>query len=486
MTVLDEQAPGSEVVVRTRPGRRGAPTATGPAFLPVLAERGPVGTPVQVSSAADYADVFGARVPFGVGFDAVELFTGEGGATLYLSRVVGPNPVVGSLLLSDRAGAPLPTLRVEALSAGEYSSRLAVQVLDGALPDTFTLLVFEDDVQREQYTDLTSPASAVTATAFSRLVRLVDLASGTAAPGSNPAVLAKTALSAGTDDRANLTDVQWERALDVFDSGLGPGQVLMPGRSSATAHAALVRHAAAHNRTAYLDTADKPTREQALLVAGLARALPTARVAGLFGPWVTIPALLPGGPLRAVPGSVFSAALTARSDADPARGPHTAPAGDAGVARYAVGLSGPGFAEADRGELNAAGVNVIRLDRVRGLQLYGFRSVSGDPNWRWLANVRAAMSLVARFDEVGEQFVLSRQVDDESIADFNAALRAVLQPDVDAGAVFDPFVDTGDTVNTRGPQGTREAGQFRARVEVAFSPTGERSVIELVKTSANG
>jgi hypothetical protein len=478
-------APGSEVIVRTRPGRRGAPTATGTAFMPILAERGPVNTPVEVSSAADYADTFGDRVSYGFGFDAVELFTGERGGVMQLVRAAGPNPTKGSRVLNDRAGVPLATVRIDALYVGDYSNRLAVQVLDGAAANTFTLVIFEDDVEVERFTDLASPATAVAATQTSGYVRAVDLASGTAAPANNPVALARTALTAGTDDRVNITDAEWNAALDAFPADLGPGQVLMPGRSSAAAHTALVAHGAARNRTPYLDGPDLPSRAVMLAIAAAVRALPNARVAGIFAKWVEIPALVAGGPLRVVPASVFVAALTARSDATPGRTPNLAPAGDAGVAQYAVGLSGGNFTEDDRAALNEAGVNVIRVDRNRGLQLYGFRSASDDPNWRWLANGREAMSLVARFDNIGEDFVLSRQVDDESIADFNAALRGAMVPDLAARAIFDPFVDTGDTVNTPGPDGSRAAGQFRARVEVGFTPTGERSVIELVKTAGS-
>jgi hypothetical protein len=54
----------------------------------------------------------------------------------------------GTLSLMDRAGVPVATLRVDALSQGAWSSRVSVQIRDGLLNNTFDLLVLYDASSR--------------------------------------------------------------------------------------------------------------------------------------------------------------------------------------------------------------------------------------------------------------------------------------------------------------------------------------------------
>jgi phage tail sheath protein FI len=451
-----------------------------------FAERGPHGIAEDVTSLQDYIDLYGDRTTIGAMlYDAVDTYFSEGGNLLYVSRVVGPTPTKGFLNLMDRAGTPLQTLKVEARYVGAYSTRVKVQVLDGTPANSFTLVVLYDDIEVERYADLLTPAAAVTATATSNYVVVTNLASASVAPANNPAVLSATVLSAGTDDNASATETQWTNAVAFFDKGLGVGQVMAPGRTTLAAHQALIAHAKAHNRTAYLDVPDQASRATLLAAADAIDQQVGAEFAGLFGSWVLIPGLTPTT-TRTAPGSAFAAGLTARRDFE-AGTAAKAPAGDQGQAEFAIDvrLPSPAFTEADYDALNEAGVNMTQVIRGRGVQLYGFRSVTSDDQWMFLNYNRVRTSLVHRFTDKLQAFTFDT-IDGQGkiFIELEAVLGAELMNDWELDALYGEspedayFVDTGEGINT--PQ-TIQAGELRAQVYARFSPFAEFVRLDIVK-----
>lgn len=478
--------PGVIVTSKAARPARGQPTDNGAWFVTGMTERGPIDQAVEITSLDQFTTVFGDRVSFGFVYDALEAFFAEGGATAYVSRVVGPAAAAGLRNLLDRAGAPVNTLRIAAAAPGAYSSRLAVQVTNGVPANTFTVIVFFDDVEVERFSDLANPGAAVTAIAGSSYVVATDLASATAAPNNNPAVLAKTALSAGNDDRAAATDaVDWKAALDVFTRDLGPGQVSAPGRTSVQVQTDLIAHGSGTNRTAYLDVADKASKATLTSARDALKALQGAEYAGLFGSWVDIPGLS-SGTTRPVPGSAFAAGVTARTDAVEGTS-GSAAAGEAGSARYALAVRLPSgaFSEADYEELNDAGVNMTRSFRGRGVQLYGFRSVTDDADWLQLTATRLRVSLTARLEATASLFVF-RSIDGRGqlFGELNGALAAECMKDFNAGALYGATSDEAFTVVTDDSVNTAETianGEIRADVYARFSPFAELVRISIVK-----
>lgn len=486
--------PGVTITSRAARAARGNPTFSGVAFIAGFAQRGPHGVPRKITSLDEFVQNYGERVSYSGLYDWLDTFFNEGGATAQVSRVVGVAPTVASRTLVDRAGVPVNTLRIDAVDVGDWASTgttaLTVSVENGALANTYTLIIRQNGVEVERFADLATPAAAVTALATSRYVRAVDLASATAAPNNNPAVAANLALTGGTDDRGTAVDAHWSTAIGAFARDLGPGQVATPDRTTAAWHALLIEHARTRNRTAYLDAPDLSSRAALVALADAAGLVNGAEYAGLFGSWVNVPGLT-GGSSRAVPGSALAAGLTGRLDAQlgTAGG---APAGGQGQADWALSVRQPTvpFVDADYEALNNAGVNMIRQFTNLGVRLYGFRSVSDNPDWQQLTANRLRVSLVARLEAEAERFVF-RTIDGQGhlFSELQGALTGILLSDFNAGALYgaapeDAFrVDVGDTVNT---PTTIAAGEIRANVNARFSPFAELVSVSIIKVPVTG
>jgi hypothetical protein len=269
-------------------------------------------------------------------------------------------------------------------------------------------------------------------------------------------------------------------ALATFGPELGPGQVLAPGAVTAAEHGALLDHAAATNRTALLDTPQDAAVADLTALVAPTRDHPNSQRGGAFTGWLLVPGIAGSG-TRPVPPSAFVAGLIARND--PRNGVNEAPAGDRGYARYAVAVSGPRYTDAERGELDDAGVNVVRLG-YDGPQLYGFSGVSSDASWQFLTNQRLRMTLTSELAALGEPF-LFRQLDGRGLllAELRAVLLGALGRYYARGALYgataeDAYdVDVSEAVNK--PE-TLRAGEVYATAVYVPSPFAERVRIDLV------
>lgn len=489
--------PGVIVKSRASKAARGEPTDSAVWFVTGFTQKGPI-TPRLMKSLDAFKALYGDRVSAGQLFDAAELFFSEGGADLYVTRVVGPAPTLATRTLVDRAGVPLNTLRIDAKYHGNYASTgttaLRVDVNDAAsgLANAFDIIVEENAVEVERFVDLTSPQDAADKiTAGSAYITATNLNSATVAPNNNPAVIANAALAGGTDDNASAVEAQWTAALDKFTEDLGPGQVSAPGRTTVAAHQALIDHARTKNRTAYLDAADQASKATLKTARDAIKAYNESARAGLFGTWVTIPPIAGSVTERNVPGSAFAAGVTARTDAlEGTAG--AAPAGEVSTARFATGIRTPagGFTDADYEELNLAGINMTQFFKHRGTQLYGFRSVTTDADWIQLTAQRLRMSLLAKLRDRAATFVF-RTVDGRGhvFAELAGALTGVLLTEYALGALYgttpdDAFsVDVSDAVNTAA---TIAAGEIKAVVAARFSPFAELVQLEVIKVAVTG
>lgn len=474
--------PGVDVLIGAAPVRRGLPTDTGRLFLTGVTERGPIGTAVKITSAARFADTYGAKVSYGYASDYVDAAFSNGVGEMWFSRVPGPTPTTGSLTKNDKAGSPLPTLTFNASSAGSWSSRVTVQIAAGTTSSLFTIVVFLDAVEVERYTDLATPAAAVAALATSAWVRAVDLASATVAPNNNPATAAAAALSAGNDDHTNVTETQWTAALVAFNSGIGPGQVAAAQGLAPTAagRQALMSHANSNNRVALLDYPDQTSASAEVALRTTDAAVLGANASAAFAPQLLLPGLTTGT-YRTVQASSVVSGLIARSDAT--RNPNEAAAGDPwGYAQYTSGLSGAAYTDAELSSLNTNGINAFRIG-PGGVQLYGYRTISTDPNWVQFTAARLRMSQVARLRAAAERFVF-RQINNATVTDFGAAMTAVMAEDFIAGALFglraqDAFQVVVDaSVNTPAILAT---GEIRAEIWAKYSPFAEHVLVTVTK-----
>jgi phage tail sheath protein FI len=110
-----------------------------------------------------------------------------------------------------------------------------------------------------------------------------------------------------------------------------------------------------------------------------------------------------------VPPSGHMAGVYARSDAE--RGVHKAPANE--IVRGALGLK-YAITKGEHDILNPKGINVIRdfSKRGRGIRVWGARTVSSDPSWRYV-NVRRLFVMVEESIDIGTQWVVFEPNDDK-------------------------------------------------------------------------
>ncbi|MYS05751.1 phage tail sheath family protein, partial [Streptomyces sp. SID6041] len=130
-----------------------------------------------------------------------------------------------------------------------------------------------------------------------------------------------------------------------------------------------------------------------------------SRYATLYYPWVRVfdPAL---GRNTTVPPSGHIAGVWARSDAE--RGVHKAPANE--VIRGAVDLD-IRLSKGEQDLLNPIGVNCVRAFPGRGIRIWGARTLSSDPAWRYL-NVRRLFNYLEESILLGTQWVVFEPNDD--------------------------------------------------------------------------
>jgi phage tail sheath protein FI len=492
-------APGAYINISTAAGGAGnaAPNATG--FFAGFADRGAANTAVKVVDALDYADKYGGRSgSSAVLSDSLELAFGEGLGNAYVSRVVGPSAAKGTLTLKDRSTAPgANTLTVTAAWFGADSASISVQVTDGTVSGTFSLLIFDAlvsaTVPAEEYDNLPDVATAVaTVNPVSSRVQLSDAGStSTPTTARIPLAISATALSAGTDDRSSAVDAQWLTALGAFDIGLGPGLVLFPGRATAAAHAQLIAAAALNFRYALLDTADLASVATDIALAATDAAVPGVTKPGdvgmLLDRWVQLPPAPGSSVARYAPPSAYVVGLISRVDSATGHS-NQAPMGQFGRAQYAIGVHGA-FLSSDRLTLNARagqpGVSCIRAMTDGSPELYGFRSVSADPANYFAANTRQTLLIRHNCHAIGENYV-GRQIDGRGhvFSELNGDLRNMLLGYYNLDALYGATASAAFSVDTSGTVNTAPSiaqGLIRARITFIPSPTGERVVFDLTR-----
>lgn len=476
--------PGVQIIQRTTPPPRSAPTDSGTWFAVGLCDKGPVDRPIEVRSLDEFTTKCGARVSYSGLYDALDLFFREGGSHAYIGRVVGPSATQSSRNLVDNAAAT--SLVVKAIGPGVAGASLKVAVVAGNNGGTYQIQITDaSNVVLEQSPDLTTQQDAVTwALAYSTNV-VITIGASALAPvvgGSN--VL--TALTGGTDDRNNIVDANWLTALSLFTKDLGPGQVSAPGRTTDVGHQQLCDHAANNNRCAIMDAPDTATTSTLITSATNAKTTGNGQYGAIFAPWIVIPGVV-AGTSRTVPPSAMVAGLCARVDLSD--GPNVPAAGlSKGVSNYATGISQAAWDDPTRNTLNSSGVNVIRnMLGFASIVVFGWRSLADPLNnaaWLDLSNVRLLMEIQALAYSIGQQFLFS-QIDGQghTLSAYGGALTAMLQGFWESGQLYgatpsDAFnVDVGPSVNT--PL-TISGNEIRAVLAVRPSPMAELVTIIII------
>jgi hypothetical protein len=129
------------------------------------------------------------------------------------------------------------------------------------------------------------------------------------------------------------------------------------------------------------------------------RALLDTTRAAFYYPWVRVQDPITRQPIH-VPPSGFVTGIYARNDID--RGVHKAPANE--VVRGAIGLEVV-LNKGQQDVLNPIGINCIRFFENRGIRVWGARTLSSDPEWKYL-NIRRYFAFLEHSIERSTQWAV--------------------------------------------------------------------------------
>jgi len=187
--------------------------------------------------------------------------------------------------------------------------------------------------------------------------------------------------------------------------------------------------------------------------------------AAVYYPWIEVADLTgKNGRTRHVPPSGYMAGVYARTDNT--RGVHKAPANE--IVRGCLGLE----VQVTKGEhdlLNPIGVNVIRSFPGRGIRVWGARTLSSDPSWRYI-NVRRLFNMIEESIERSTQWVVFEPNDEFLWGRVSRDVRAFLTMVWRSGALFGATPDQAFYVKCdaeTNPPEARDLGQMVVEIGIA-------------------
>ena len=369
---------------------------------------------------------------------AVYGYFNNGGGSCYIVRVphAGGTNGMSRLALPSASRHDLETLRVEALREGAGTLSVVVEptAAEGDKTDgdnraaTFSLKVRVDDREVEAFPDLTfarGPRHVETVVnKESRYVRVE-------APAAQGVGSADRIPSAGTyalqplppnEQAVSGREIEGDESECTGIRGLAIAEevtmVAVPDLvTAATSDGRLDLDIYKAVQTALIDHCEGAGSRMAILDAppGMGPqqvkewrsevAMYDARFAALYYPWLKVanpaaPGSANGDRMILVPPSGHVAGVWARNDST--RGVWKAPANE--VVRGALDVEQK-ITKGEQDLLNPVGVNCIRPFGTRGIRIWGARSLSSDPSWRYI-NIRRLFNFVEQSILNGTQWVV--------------------------------------------------------------------------------
>lgn len=414
-----------------------------------LAPGGPVNTPMRVSNWTQFARIFGDPAnpeagPFMSGAylaHAVYGFFQNGGGVCWVVRVGGDGGGNGSGPPPAQAALPAasnPSVDAyRAIAQPEVTDPVSIELIEEQAPapegegegdgggapapePTYRLVVTAGSA-REEHEGLTLKRGrtnlATKVNAASKLIRIEEtgasLPDGQRAPaaGSYPlvaAAVAPTGLSAADfdGDVARRQGLGGLAAVDEVTMLCLPDLMTLDDDAQVRdLQGKMIAHCEkAGDRMAILDAPPdmlpQEIDEWRMTTAGY-----DSKFAALYWPWIEVMDPLTNQPML-VPPSGHVAGVWARTDG--ARGVHKAPANE-----VVLGANGLAFqvTHEEQGGLNTNGVNCIRAFPGRGIRIWGARTLSSDPEWRYI-NVRRLFNYVSESIIEGTQWAVFEPNDD--------------------------------------------------------------------------
>ncbi|PPK68468.1 phage tail sheath family protein [Actinokineospora auranticolor] len=466
-----------------------------------FAEEGPFHRPTLVTNWSQYTQTFGGFTEHTYLAHAVYGYFANGGGAAYIVRV-GGRSADSSVPEKPTTGETvrLGTLRISALPGATSEVTVQVADADGENPpeDRFKLLVSQDGKVVETHevsTRKNIKSYVVTQVAErSRLIQVTEAPGTTLAkperqsvtvpPAGPPAAapvdaqeyvgdLAERTGFGGLETVDEITMVAMPDLMSAYQRGLIDAEGVRTVQLAAISHCEQMG-----DRVAVLDAPPglnaQRAREWRNDEAGY-----DSRYAALYYPWIKVfdP---PTGRNTLVPPSGHVAGIWARSDAE--RGVHKAPANE--VVRGAVDLE-VSLSKGEQDLLNPIGVNCLRAFAGRGVRVWGARTLSSDPAWRYL-NVRRLFNYLEESILVGTQWVVFEPNDDRLWSSIRRNIGAFLHEEWRRGSLFgrtaeEAFYVKCDRENN--PQGSIDLGQVVCEIGVAPVKPAEFVIFRLAQFS---
>jgi hypothetical protein len=205
-----------------------------------------------------------------------------------------------------------------------------------------------------------------------------------------------------------------------------------------------------------------------------------SKFATLYYPWLEVMDPLTNQPIL-VPPSGHVAGVWCRTDAS--RGVHKAPANEVVMGATSLGFQ---LTSVEQGELNRLGINCIRAFSGRGIRIWGARTLSSDPEWRYI-NVRRLFNFVSQTLMEGTQWSVFEPNDERLWMQLRIAASNFLLRTWREGALFGAtpeqafFVKCDEETN---PSEVIEAGQVICEIGIAPVKPAEFVVFRLSQYSA--
>lgn len=475
-----------------------------------LAERGPVNEPTLVSNWSQFTTIFGEFVADAYLAHAVYGYFMNGGGNCYVVRIGANGAQAGS---ADGRAKELPAgpqavlggYRVTALDSGGKTPDITVEVTDatGEDPpaDSFRLVVKARGRQAEEYDRLTTAKNdkqnvVTVVNAQSKTVRieaettsgaLERPAKGSAKLVAPPPPSGELELSpqdyvgdvsertgfGGLEAVDEITMVSVPDLASAYERGLVDDEGFKAVQLAMIAHCELMG-----DRIAVLDPPPGLNAQQVKNwrtdVAGY-----DSKFAALYWPWIKVFDPL-SGTNRFVPPSGHMAGIWGRND--DTRGVHKAPANE--VIRGAVTLQTQ-ITKNEHDLLNPIGINCLRAFSGRGIRVWGARTLSSDPAWRYL-NVRRLFNYLEESILNGTQWVVFEPNDDTLWAKIRRTIAAFLVMEWRKGALFGLTPDEAFYVKCdreTNPAEAIDAGQVLCEIGVAPVKPAEFVVFRLSQFS---
>jgi hypothetical protein len=419
-----------------------------------LAADGPFNTPTMITNWNQFTTVFGDFVEGSYLAHAVYGYLLNGGGACYVVRVGvnGPTPTARAELPSVK-DAKQPALRFSALEPGTGGNDITVDVVpptgEPPDPDTFTVVVKKAGQVVETFENVTAKKGKQNVVTVvqerSKVITVEEVEKGAAlgvpvnssvtlvgGTPATPEVMAPDDYVGNAADRtgfAGLEAIDGVTMLCVPDLMAAYQKEMIDLEGMKAVQLAMIAHCELMgDRVAIIDPPPHLNAQQiGDWRSGYAGY--DSKYATLYWPWIKVfdP---PTGTNQFIPPCGYIAGVWGRND--DTRGVHKAPANE--TIRGAIDLE-INITKSEHDQLNPVGINCLRSFAGRGIRIWGARTLSSDPSWKYV-NVRRLFNYLEESILQGTQWAVFEPNDNALWAKMRRTIASFLTNEWRKGALF--------------------------------------------------